>query len=221
AGASPDIGRHDAPPADQDDVAAAPRCWPAAAGGAGAADAPAAVAAAPGAPPVVAGGHARPGELVALRRAGRSVDGAAGDRPGAEAGAWSGTAGAGRVARPAEVAAPGVVAAVVAPGPLTAPVAGAAPERVPAPLPEDEAEITDATGDMLRGVNADEEIDEIDEQPERLRRPLPYTWLQWIILAVVAFVLGFLIIFVANTASDRAAGPDVPATAATAPDAAP
>jgi len=90
----------------------------------------------------------------------------------------------------------------------------------PAPLPEDEAEITDATGDMLRGVHADEEIDEIDEQPERLRKPLPYTWLQWIILAVVAFVLGFLIIFVANTATNGA-GPDVPAAAATAPDAAP
>ncbi|MBW0255322.1 hypothetical protein J5O08_14735, partial [Cellulomonas sp. PS-H5] len=90
----------------------------------------------------------------------------------------------------------------------------------PAPLPEDEAEITDATGDMLRGVHADEEIDEIDEQPERLRKPLPYTWLQWIILAVVAFVLGFLIIFVANTATNGE-GPDVPAAAATALDAAP
>jgi predicted small secreted protein len=90
----------------------------------------------------------------------------------------------------------------------------------PAPLPEDEAEITDATGDMLRGVDADEEIDEIDEQPERLRRPLPYTWLQWVILAVVAFVLGFLVILVANTASNGA-GPDVPALAAAVLDAAP
>jgi hypothetical protein len=90
----------------------------------------------------------------------------------------------------------------------------------PAPAPEAEAEKTDPTGAMLHGLDADEEIDELDEQPERLRRPLPFTWLQWIILAVVAFVLGFLIIFVANTATN-AAGTDVPAVAAAVVDAAP
>lgn len=83
----------------------------------------------------------------------------------------------------------------------------------PAPVPETEAEKTDPTGAVLHNLDADEEIDL--EQPERIRRPLPFTWLQWIILAVVAFVLGFLIIFVANTATG-AAGPDVPALAATA-----
>lgn len=90
----------------------------------------------------------------------------------------------------------------------------------PAPAPETEAEKTDPTGAMLHGLDADEEIDQLDEQPERLRRPLPFTWLQWIILAVVAFVLGFLIIFVANTATS-AAGADVPALAAAVVDAAP
>jgi hypothetical protein len=90
----------------------------------------------------------------------------------------------------------------------------------PAPAPEAEAEKTDPTGAMLHGLDADEEIDELDEQPERLRRPLPFTWLQWIILAVVAFVLGFLIIFVANTATN-AAGADVPAVADAVLDAAP
>ncbi|WP_454051514.1 hypothetical protein [Cellulomonas sp. Marseille-Q8402] len=89
----------------------------------------------------------------------------------------------------------------------------------PAPTPEAEAEQTDPTGAMLHGLDADEEIDEL-EQPERLRRPLPFTWLQWIVLALVAFVLGFLIIFVANTATD-AAGADVPAVAAGVLDAAP
>jgi hypothetical protein len=89
----------------------------------------------------------------------------------------------------------------------------------PAPLPETPAEQTDPTGTLMHGVEADEEIDTL-EQPERLRRPLPFTWLQWIVLAVVAFVLGFLIIFVANTATG-AAGPDVPAVASAASDAAP
>ncbi len=40
-----------------------------------------------------------------------------------------------------------------------------------------------------------------DELPERIRRPLPFTWLQWIILVVVFFVLGFLIVLVAKTAT--------------------
>ncbi len=40
-----------------------------------------------------------------------------------------------------------------------------------------------------------------DELPERIRRPLPFTWLQWIILIVVFFVLGFLIVLVAKTAT--------------------
>jgi len=41
-----------------------------------------------------------------------------------------------------------------------------------------------------------------------------------VVLAVVAFVLGFLVIFVANTATNGE-GPDVPAVAAAALDAAP
>ncbi|NKY07873.1 hypothetical protein HF998_12955, partial [Cellulomonas hominis] len=88
----------------------------------------------------------------------------------------------------------------------------------PAPVPETEAEQTDPTGRMLDGARP-EQHDET-EQPERIRRPLPYTWLQWIILAVVAFVLGFLVIFVANTATNGE-GPDVPAVASAALGAAP
>jgi hypothetical protein len=90
----------------------------------------------------------------------------------------------------------------------------------PAPTPVPEAEQTDPTGQIIGGAVPDVDDDEELEQPERIRKPLPFTWLQWIILAVVAFVLGFLIIFVANTATD-AAGPDVPALAAVALDAAP
>lgn len=81
-------------------------------------------------------------------------------------------------------------------------------------MPEAEAEQTDPTGALIGGAVPDEDAEL--EQPERIRRPLPFTWLQWIILAVVAFVLGFLIIFVANTASNDAAGPEVPAPAAAA-----
>jgi len=86
----------------------------------------------------------------------------------------------------------------------------------PAPAPEAEAEQTDPTGVLIGGAVLDED-DEL-EQPERLRRPLPFTWLQWIILAVVGFVLGFLIIFVANTATnDARSEAPAPAAAATAP----
>lgn len=56
--------------------------------------------------------------------------------------------------------------------------------------------------------------------PERIRRPLPFTWLQWVILVVVAFVLGFLIYFVASAATDGS-GPDVPALALAVQDASP
>jgi hypothetical protein len=58
------------------------------------------------------------------------------------------------------------------------------------------------------------------EVPERIRRPLPFTWLQWVILVVVAFVLGFLIYSVASAATDGA-GPDVPALALAVQDASP
>lgn len=72
----------------------------------------------------------------------------------------------------------------------------------PAPTPVPAAEVTDPTGSLARITAEDDAEDEAAlEQPERLRRPLPFTWLQWIILAVVAFVLGFLIIFVAKTAT--------------------
>lgn len=92
----------------------------------------------------------------------------------------------------------------------------------PAPVPETEAEQTDPTGRMLEGVDADEEIDPL-EQPERLRRPLPFTPLQWIALVLVAFVLGFLIVFVANTATGATgpAGSVAPAVASAASVAAP
>lgn len=42
---------------------------------------------------------------------------------------------------------------------------------------------------------------EPEEVPERIRRPLPFTWLQWVILVVVFFVLGFLIVLVGKTAT--------------------
>jgi hypothetical protein len=85
----------------------------------------------------------------------------------------------------------------------------------PAPTPEPEVEQTDPTGALIGGAVPGEDAEL--EQPERIRRPLPFTWLQWIVLAVVAFVLGFLIIFVANTTSNDAAGPEVPALAAATP----
>jgi hypothetical protein len=50
-------------------------------------------------------------------------------------------------------------------------------------------------GPTVEDVGTDQEL------PERIRRPLPFTWLQWIILVVVFFVLGFLIVLVAKTAT--------------------
>jgi len=51
----------------------------------------------------------------------------------------------------------------------------------------------------------DDEDDEYDERPSH-----PYTWLQLIVLALVAFVLGFLIMLLGSKAAggdDSAAGP--------------
>ncbi|MFB9954330.1 hypothetical protein [Cellulomonas denverensis] len=66
-------------------------------------------------------------------------------------------------------------------------------------------------------VGKDENTDEVaavdTEVPERIRRPLPFTWLQWIILIVVFFVLGFLIVLVAKTADIGATGDVAPAFA--------
>lgn len=86
----------------------------------------------------------------------------------------------------------------------------------PPPTPVPAAEVTDPTGSLARITTEDDAEDQAAvEQPERLRRPLPFTWLQWIILAVVAFVLGFLIIFVAKTATSAEGAPSpTPAAAA-------
>lgn len=66
-------------------------------------------------------------------------------------------------------------------------------------------------------VGENESTDEVaavdTEVPERIRRPLPFTWLQWIILIVVFFVLGFLIVLVAKTADIGATGDVAPALA--------
>ncbi|MEV7972265.1 hypothetical protein [Cellulomonas sp. NPDC089187] len=63
-------------------------------------------------------------------------------------------------------------------------------------------------------VSIDEVDAEPDEVPERIRRPLPFTWLQWIILILVFFVLGFLIVLVGKTAAG--ADGDLAPTLATA-----
>lgn len=90
----------------------------------------------------------------------------------------------------------------------------------PPPTEVPEAEQTDPRGLFLPDAGPVVTEDDDLGLPERVRRPLPFTWLQWIILAVVAFALGFLIIFVARTATGSL-GPEVPAQAAVASLAAP
>ena len=60
------------------------------------------------------------------------------------------------------------------------------------------------------GATLDSDEDEDDERPSH-----PYTWLQLIVLVVVAFVLGFLIILLASRGDDGSSTPaKTPAAAA-------
>jgi hypothetical protein len=64
------------------------------------------------------------------------------------------------------------------------------------------------------GHPGDDEIDEVERRPRH-----PYTWLHLIVLALVAFVLGFLImLLVVNGRDDTgAAGPAVTHVTSTSP----
>ncbi len=76
-----------------------------------------------------------------------------------------------------------------------------------------------ATNADPRDVPADTAVDVTDEDTPR--RAYPYTWLQMIVLAIVAFVLGFLIILLGGRAaagdSGTAAGPGTVAPTGVAP----
>ncbi|MDM8084928.1 hypothetical protein QUV83_09145 [Cellulomonas cellasea] len=105
--------------------------------------------------------------------------------------------------------------------PHPAPHATGAPSWAPS-APAEEASVP-PWGSLTRGTRAgadgqpepgasgtpyasdDDEDDEYDERPSH-----PYTWLQLIVLALVAFVLGFLIMLLGSKAAggdDSAAGP--------------
>lgn len=60
------------------------------------------------------------------------------------------------------------------------------------------------------GTEDDDEYDEVDERPRH-----PYTWLHLIVLAVVAFVLGFLIVLLLSKAGDDAAAAAAPSVTTT------
>jgi hypothetical protein len=65
----------------------------------------------------------------------------------------------------------------------------------------------------LYGDEDDEDDEDDDERPSH-----PYTWLQLIVLALVAFVLGFLIVLLAGHGSSGASDPAAtPTPAASAP----
>ncbi|MGW6129703.1 hypothetical protein ACWFNE_06730 [Cellulomonas sp. NPDC055163] len=75
---------------------------------------------------------------------------------------------------------------------------GGRPDPVRATRPADELD-----------DDLDEDDDEDDERPSH-----PYTWLQLLVLALVAFVLGFLIVLLGSRGSDDASGATpTPATA--------
>ena len=70
-----------------------------------------------------------------------------------------------------------------------------------APPPGPDQEPMETGSIPVVDADATSEDGENAEVPERIRRPLPFTWLQWIILVVVFFVLGFLIVLVGKTAT--------------------
>jgi hypothetical protein len=59
--------------------------------------------------------------------------------------------------------------------------------------------------------DADDDADKDDERPSH-----PYTWLQLTVLALVAFVLGFLIVLLASRGSSASTPASTPAAAAAA-----
>ncbi|NNH08735.1 hypothetical protein HLB10_16820, partial [Cellulomonas fimi] len=83
----------------------------------------------------------------------------------------------------------------------------------PDPLRPDPARPDPARPDPLRstGRDLDDEDDDEDDDDERPRHP--YTWLHLIVLALVAFVLGFLIVLLLNNA--RPAEPGTAGASAT------
>lgn len=67
-----------------------------------------------------------------------------------------------------------------------------------------------ARPDPVRGtapVGDLDDDDDYDDEDDDERPSHPYTWLQLIVLALVAFVLGFLIVLLGSEKSDDAAGP--------------
>ncbi len=66
---------------------------------------------------------------------------------------------------------------------------------------------------MPERVPAAEHLDEDDDYEDEERPRHPYTWLHLIVLALVAFVLGFLIVLLLSKSSDDAAGSTAAASA--------
>jgi hypothetical protein len=68
-----------------------------------------------------------------------------------------------------------------------------------------------ARPDPVRGTapvgDLDDDYDDEDDEDDDERPSHPYTWLQLIVLALVAFVLGFLIVLLGSEKSDDATGP--------------
>ncbi|WP_399552423.1 hypothetical protein, partial [uncultured Cellulomonas sp.] len=73
--------------------------------------------------------------------------------------------------------------------------------------------------DPVRATAARDEYDDADDDYEDDERPRhPYTWLHLIVLALVAFVLGFLIVLLLSNASDEEPGSTAAAVLVVTPD---